>query len=190
MKKINIDQYQNLILFCKKNNNMLDSLFCHFYWLILKIVDKLCSLFLQNGVIHFNNDRTSNASVYNNVSRHHVADKSRQTEYTNVGKKYIVTGNGHNSNHLHNGQSHKVHYADNIGIISTKNSPPSSINELDKKKQREIERKRRRRICTVILLLLLALIIGFGVGLLVYFLLMNGENEIYLFIYFFFAYWH
>lgn len=138
-------------------------------------------IFLQNGVIHFNNDRSSNTSVYNNVSRHHVADKSRQTEYTNVGKKYIVTGNGHNSNHLHNGQSHKVHYADNIGIISTKNSPPSSINELDKKKQREIERKRRRRICTVILLLLLALIIGFGVGLLVYFLLMNGENEIYLF---------
>lgn len=169
---------------------MLNSLFCNFYWLILKIVHKHCSyFFLQNGVIHFNNDRSSNTSVYNNVSRHHVADKSRQTEYTNVGKKYIVTGNGHNSNHLHNGQSHKVHYADNIGIISTKNSPPSSINELDKKKQKEIERKRRRRICTVILLLLLALIIGFGVGLLVYFLLMNGENEIYLFI-FFFAYWH
>lgn len=145
----------------------------------------LLLFFLQNGVIHFNNDRSSNTSVYNNVSRHHVADKSRQTEYTNVGKKYIVTGNGHNSNHLHNGQSHKVHYADNIGIISTKNSPPSSINELDKKKQREIERKRRRRICTVILLLLLALIIGFGVGLLVYFLLMNGENEIYLLIFFF-----
>lgn len=138
--------------------------------------------FFQNGVIHFSNDRTSNAAVYNNVSRHHVAEKSRQTEYTNVGKKYIVNGNGHNSNHLHNGQSHKVHYADNIGIISTKNSPPSSINELDKKKQREIERKRRRRICTVILLLLLALIIGFGVGLLVYFLLMNGEYEKYYYI--------
>lgn len=38
----------------------------------------------------------------------------------------------------------------------------------------------------MIFLLFLVLIIGFGVGLLVYFLLMNGENEIYLLIFFLF----
>jgi hypothetical protein len=102
-----------------------------------------------------------------------VADKSRNSEYLNVEKKYMV--NGHNTDSLHSEQSHKVHYADDVGIISKKNSSPSSINTLDKKAQKEISRRRHRRICTVILLLLLALIIGFGIGLLVYFLLLNGE---------------
>ena len=143
-----------------------------------RIINDFVWFFLQNGIIQFNDDKYGNVTMYNNVTRHHVSDRSKQTEYLNVGKKYIVNGNGH-SESLHNGQSHKVHYADNVVIISTKSSPPSSINELDKKKQKELERRRRRRICTVILLLFLALIIGFGIGLLVYFILLNGELPFY-----------